>query len=361
MANIINILTIQDFYYKIYLLIEKGVVEFMKSSFEKVSFISLVQMFPDNNSARLFIEKLRWNGNVVCPVCGSDHVTGRKGTREGYYWCNDCHKEFSVRTESIMECSRIPLNKWILAIYLFVTCRNGISSRELAEDIGITQKSAWGLLHKIRMAAGNGDKLLKGIIEADETYIGGKEKFKHSSKKSHAGRGAAGKTAVFGMIARDGHVVAKVVDNTKSDTLFNLFDKHVSADSIVYTDEFTAYDKLNELGYEHDKVNHSVGKYVDGDVHTNTIENFWSNLKARIKGTYRSVSVKHLQKYVDEVAFAFNEGNAENAVMNRIEALVMKLFGIYTRYKVMIGTHFFEKDLIAANDKLVRERYRMAA
>ena len=284
---------------------------------ERISYLSLIKMFPDNNSARLFIEKLRWNGNVVCPVCGSDHVTGRKGTREGYYWCNDCHKEFSVRTESIMECSRIPLNKWILAIYLFVTCRNGISSRELAENIGITQKSAWGLLHKIRMAAGNGDKLLKGIIEADETYIGGKEKFKHSSKKSHAGRGAAGKTAVFGMIARNGHVVAKVVNDTKSDTLFNLFDKHVSADSIVYTDEFTAYDKLNELGYEHDKVNHSVGKYVDGDVH--------------------------------------------NAVMNRIEALVMKMFGIYTRYKVMIGTHFFEKDLIAANDKLVRERYRMAA
>ena len=140
-----------------------------------------------------------------------------------------------------------------------------------------------------------------------------------------------------------------------------MFDKHVSADSIIYTDEFTAYDKLNELGYEHGKVNHSVGKYVDGNVHTNTIENFWSNLKARIKGTYRSVSVKHLQKYVDEVAFAFNEGNSENAVMDRIEALVFKMFGIYTRYKVMIGTHFFEKDLIAANEKLAKELGLIAA
>lgn len=326
-----------------------------------VTFATLIQMFPDSNSAREFIEKIRWNGHVVCPFCGSDHVTVRKGRREGYYWCNSCKKEFTVRTDTIMERSHIPLNKWIWAIYKFVSERQGVSALEISKEIGLSQHSAWYLLHKIRMAAGNGDKLLKGIIEADETYIGGKEKFKHSSKKSHAGRGAAGKTAVFGMIARDGHVVAKVVDNTKSDTLFNLFDKHVSADSIVYTDEFTAYDKLNELGYEHDKVNHSVGKYVDGDVHTNTIENFWSNLKARIKGTYRSVSVKHLQKYVDEVAFAFNEGNAENAVMNRIEALVMKMFGIYTRYKVMIGTHFFEKDLIAANDKLVRERYRMAA
>lgn len=326
-----------------------------------ITFADVIMRFPDGNSARKFIERIRWNGNVVCPLCGSVHVTGRKGEREGYYWCNDCKKEFTVRTNTIMERSHIPLNKWIWTIYKFVTERQGVSALEISKEVGVSQHAAWYLLQRIRMAAGNGDKLLNGIVEADETYIGGKEKFKHSSKKSHAGRGAAGKTAVFGMIARDGHVVAKVVDNTKSDTLFNLFDKHVSADSIVYTDEFTAYDKLNELGYEHDKVNHSVGKYVDGDVHTNTIENFWSNLKARIKGTYRSVSVKHLQKYVDEVAFAFNEDNAENAVMNRIEALVMKMFGIYTRYKVMIGTHFFEKDLIAANDKLVRERYRMAA
>lgn len=316
-----------------------------------VTFATLIQMFPDSNSAREFIEKIRWNGHVVCPFCGSDHVTGRKGRREGYYWCNNCKKEFTVRTDTIMERPHIPLNKWIWAIYKFVSERQGVSALEISKEIGMSQYSAWYLLHRIRLAAGNNDVLFKGIIEADETYIGGKEKSKHSSKKSHAGRGAAGKTPVFGLVERNGRVVAKVVDNTKADTLFKWFEKYVEKNSTVYTDEFTSYDNLSNMGYEHDNVNHSGGNYVKGDnVHTNTIESVWSVLKRSIIGTYHSVSVKHLQKYVDETTFRLNEGRCEIKTMDRMKALIEKTFGIVTRYKVLIGSHVFEKDLIAMLD-----------
>lgn len=323
---------------------------------ERISYLSLIKMFPDNDTARRFIEKIRWNGHVVCPVCGSIHVTGRRGKREGNFWCNNCKKEFSVRTGTIMECTRLPLHKWIYAMFLFVTCRNGISATELAENIEITQKSAWYLLQRIRLAAGNGDKLLKGIIEADETYIGGKEKFKHKSKKSHAGRGPVGKIPVFGMISREnGHVVAKVVEDTKSTTLAKIFNSFVSANSLIYTDECSSYDKLNEFGYIHKNVNHSAGKYVIGDVHTNKIENFWNNLKTRIKGTYRAVTLKHLQKYVDETAYAYNEGNIKNPVMNRIISIIFKMFGIFTRYKIMtrrlteFDKRWYKKELESPN------------
>ena len=309
------------------------------------SIYELFAKFADNNSARLFFEKIRWNGRVVCPVCGSTHITTRGGSRVGIYRCNDCKKEFSVRTNSVMEHSNIPLHKWLLAMYVFVTKRNGISSLELSKEISVTQKSAWYLLHRIRLAAGNGDALLKGIIEADETYIGGKEKHKHSIKKSHAGRGAAGKTPVFGMIKRNGRVVMKVVDNTKAETLFSLFKKHVKSESEIYTDEFTSYDNLAKFGYDHERVNHSAGKYVDGEVHTNTIESVWSNLKRSIYGTYISVSIKHLQKYADETAFRLNEGNCKIKTVKRIETLITKMFGIITRYDVMTGKRQFIKDI----------------
>lgn len=221
----------------------------------------------------------------------------------------------------------------------------------------MSQHAAWYLLQRIRMAAGNGDKLLNGIVEADETYIGGKEKNKHSKKKNHAGRGAAGKTAVFGLVERNGRVVARVVDNTKADTLFNWFEKYVEKSATVYTDEFTSYDNLSNIGYEHDNVNHSAGNYVkDGNIHTNTIESVWSVLKRSIVGTYHSVSVKHLQKYVDETTFRLNEGRCDVKTVDRMEALIKKSFGIFTRYKVLIGTHFFESDLIVENNKLLEAR-----
>lgn len=159
---------------------------------------------------------------------------------------------------------------------------------------------------------------------------------------------------MFGLVERNGRVVAKVVDNTKADTLFNWFEKYVEKSATLYTNEFTSYDNLSNIGYEHNNVNQSAGNYVkDGNIHTNTIESVWSVLKRSIVSAYHSVSVKHLQKYVDEKTFRLSEGRCDVKTIDRMEALIKKSFGIFTRYKLLIETHFFDSDLIAENNKLL--------
>lgn len=209
-----------------------------------ISTFQLFQMFPDEETARVYLEARLWPDGVKCPVCSaaSERITPRKN---GYYRCNDCREDFTVRTGTIFERSHIPLHKWIYAMYLLMTARKGISSLQLSKEIGITQKSAWFMLHRLREACGGKDlKKLRGIIEVDETYIGGKEGNKHESKKLHMGRGGVGKAIVFGMRERGGRVIARHVSDADAANLHPEIYKHVEIGSVVNSDEAPVYADL---------------------------------------------------------------------------------------------------------------------
>ena len=285
-----------------------------------ISFIELFNRFPDQESARSYMEAQRWPDGPVCPHCKeAKRIHARKG---GYYRCNACREDFTVRTGTVMERSHIPLQKWLYAMYMLVTSRKGISSVELHTKLAITQKSAWFMLHRLREACRDKDSPLSGIVEIDETYIGGKQRNKHDDKKVE-GRGAVGKAPVLGMRQRGGKVIAMPIKMTDKGTIQDIIFKHVEEDTTIYTDEHGSYDGLDEEGYEHDTVNHKEGEYVDGNVHTNSIEAVWAVFKRGLKGIYHHVSVKHLGRYVDEYAFRLNEGACDNHTMNRIAAMLL--------------------------------------
>ncbi|QXX73884.1 IS1595 family transposase [Methylovirgula sp. HY1] len=297
-----------------------------------ISTFELFAMFPDQETARVYLEGRLWPNGPRCPVCASgERITARN---EGYYRCNACKEDFTVRTGTIFERSHVPLHKWIYAMYLLVTARKGISSMQLAKEIGITQKSAWFVLHRLREACGPKLEKLRGIIEIDETYIGGLEENKHESKKLKAGRGAVGKTAVLGMRERGGRVVAGTVDEVTMHTIKSAIAKYVEPGSTIHTDDSRVYNDLPE--FEHEAVNHSAGEYVRDDVTTNGIESVFAVLKRGLVGVYHHASPKHLERYVDEFAFRLNEGNVKNHTMTRLESFVDGTAGKRLTYKGLI-------------------------
>jgi len=298
-----------------------------------ISTFELFKLFPDEETARLYLESRFWADGVKCPVCasGEDRITTRKA---GYYRCNECKEDFTVRTGTIFERSHIPLHKWIYAMYLLVTARKGISSLQLSKEIGITQKSAWFMLHRLREACGGKDlKKLRGIIEVDETYVGGKEGNKHEHKKLHMGRGAVGKAIVVGLRERGGRVIAKHVPEANAENLHAAIFKNVEYGSTVHTDEAAAYADLGTLFFKHDSVNHSVGEFVRDKVTVNGIESVWAVLKRGIHGVYHQVSPKHLDRYVKEFTFRLNEGDVKQQTLNRVDAMIRAATGKRLTYE----------------------------
>jgi len=273
----------------------------------------------------------------VCPHCGGDiRITARGGKRLGYYRCRDCDSGFTVRTWTIFERSHVPLHKWIFAIYLVVTSRKGISSMQLSKEIGVTQKPAWFMLGRLREACGDDTGMLRGIIEVEEVYIGGQEKNKHASKKTHPGGGPKGKQAVLGMRGRGGKSIAMPFAATDKPTLHAAIHRHVEPDSKVYTDEHGSYTGLR--GYEHHHVKHSAGEYVGAnDIHINAAESMWALLKRGLFGVWHKASRKHLHRYINEATFRLNEANCEVHTTDRLSAFTDKAFRHRLTYRRLIA------------------------
>ena len=301
-----------------------------------ISTYQLFEMVPDAEAGRLWLESRLWPNGPRCPVCGlGERITARKG---GYYRCRQCKEDFTVRTGTVMERSHIPLHKWVYTMYLLVTARKGISSLQLAKEIGITQKSAWFMLHRLREACGSKFEKLTGIIEIDETYVGGIEANKHKKKKLNAGRGAVGKTAVLGMRERaSGKVKAKPIANTDQETIHRTIHENVAVRSTLHTDEFAAYRGLAGLFFDHETVNHGAGEFVRDGVTTNGIESVFAVFKRGIIGVYHHASPKHLGRYVDEFSFRLNEGNVKLHTLTRLNSFVAGTAGKRLTYKALIA------------------------
>src|SRR3972149_3083207 len=273
--------------------------------------------FSDMNEdeAREFLENLRWPDGAVCPHCGSDKSykleakpNSKKPVRAGVYMCAKCRKQFTVTVGTIFESSRIPLRKWVMAFYLMNTSKKGISAHQLHRMLGITYKTAWFMCHRIResMRKEPVNTLLEGIVEADETYIGGLGKNKNFNKRIKTRRGAVGKVPVFALIERGGELRAAKVANVGSSTLPAIIRNHVHPNATLMTDSANTYIASVEHVLHHESVDHHRKEYVRGEAHTNTLEGWFSLLKRGVNGTFHHVSEKHLDRYIDEFVHRYN-------------------------------------------------------
>jgi transposase-like protein len=294
--------------------------------------------FSDLDNCQKFMIDLRWaDGKVRCPNCGSEKVTHLQAARLWKCYGDHPKQKFSLKVGTIFEDSAISLDKWLTAAWLIVNCKNGISSYEIGRDLGVSQKSAWHMMHRIRFALHSGSfEKLSGHVEIDETFIGGKARNMHKSKRNRVitGRGGKDKTIALGMVERGGDVRTFVVDGRKKKELQKQVREHVKAGSAIFTDELLSYDGL-ESDFEHQVINHAI-EYANGNVHTNTMENFWSLLKRGLHGTYISVEPFHLFRYLDEQAFRYNNRKGMND-FDRFKAAMSQIVGKRLTWNQLTG------------------------
>jgi len=268
--------------------------------------IEAVRYFADPDVATKFVADLRWPNGPVCSRCGGVEHSYLKTRR--IWKCKECKRQYSVKVGTIFEDSPLGLDKWLPAVWLIANSKNGISSHELGRALGVTQKSTWFMLHRIRLAMQTGSfGKLDGEVEIDESYVGGKARNMHRAerKRKITGRGGHNKTIVMGFRERGGEIRTRIVPNTHGTTFKREVSENVEPGAAIFTDDHGGYRGLNGMGYEHETVDHAE-RYVDGRAHTNGLENFWSLLKRGLNGTYVSVEPFHLFRYLDERLFAYN-------------------------------------------------------
>ena len=302
---------------------------------EGISFIELADMFPDERAATKWFESQVWGSEQrhrCCPRCGGLETKPVPNAKPMPYWCPDCRSYFSIRTGTLIERSKVPLRKWAIAIYLYLSGLKGISSMRLHRELGVTQKTASFMLHRIRAAYERQEKF-EDEVEMDESYFGGLERNKHESKRLHKGTGGVGKTAVVGIKERaSGNVHAEVVSTVNKPTLHDFVERRTSAATTVYTDEHGGY---RGIPRHHVTIKHSVGEYVRGKAHTNGIESFWATMKRGMTGVYHKMSPEHLHRYVCEFAGRHNIRDRDN--IDQMHHMVANMVGKRLMYKTLTG------------------------
>lgn len=279
----------------------------MSTAHSNLNLIDLMQRFSTPEAARAYLEGLRWANGVSCAHCGvvgNSAKLGGASAKRGLYKCRDCRKLFTVCVGTIFEDSKIPLNKWVIAFHLLAASKKGMSAHQLHRMLGISYKSAWHMAHRIRFAMQGGMfTKLDGIVEVDETYVGGK------AKNAHASKPIPKKTAVLALVSRGGKMKARTIANVTSKTIGKVLKKHVAKTAEIFTDSLNVYPSATKGLLGHESVNHDAGEYVRGMVHTNTVESFNAILKRGIVGVYHHVSETHLDRYLDEYGFRWNNRN----------------------------------------------------